>query len=401
MCLQELRQNDQGFSLIEVILAVAILALVTLPIINYFTYSGVRTAKGRDKQSATVVAENVLDELNSYDNFEQIENIASNGAVNAKDWTVMPDPSNPEKFTYTDLTKKVQMNGLNYEAKVHISYKAYNADTKTKDTTHKPVAAEYNDYKIPNPSQIYGKESVVAKEDDQLDVAISHFMTNETANSTATTEPNGTANSFDNLYSTIQGLLQRVIAIHMEYTDNKKDTFRIKISYLYKMVDNVNQAYSVSSNSKDKVFEVPLEISEVKKDTLKNIYLFYNLSSDTDELRLTLDGGTGIEVSDIKNIRFYMAGLPPKNDYDRKKYKFNLSPDSTSGVDKCWFYFNGETTSTLKATEIRADADGVEEERGVDFVPKETKKRIGAIEVKVFEEGGKEPLATVNTTISE
>ena len=104
------------------LLAVAILALVTLPIINYFTYSGVRTAKGRDKQSATVVAENVLDELNSYDNFEQIENIASNGAVNANGWTVVPDPSNPVKFTYTDLVKKVKMNGFNYEAKVHISY---------------------------------------------------------------------------------------------------------------------------------------------------------------------------------------------------------------------------------------------------------------------------------------
>ena len=49
MCLQELRQDDRGFSLIEVVLAVAILALVTLPIINYFTYSGLRTADGRDK----------------------------------------------------------------------------------------------------------------------------------------------------------------------------------------------------------------------------------------------------------------------------------------------------------------------------------------------------------------
>ena len=87
----------------------AILALVTLPIINYFTYSGLRTADGRDKQSATVVAENVLDELNSYDNFEQIENIASSGAVDAASWTVVPDPSNPTKFTYTDLTKKVQL----------------------------------------------------------------------------------------------------------------------------------------------------------------------------------------------------------------------------------------------------------------------------------------------------
>ena len=275
MCLHELRQNDQGFSLIEVILAVAILALVTLPIINYFTYSGLRTADGRDKQSATVVAENVLDELNSYDNFEQIENIASSGAVDAASWTVVPDPSDPTKFTYTDLTKKVQLNGYDYEAKVHITYTdhttsdgktydtGYDSNTVTKDT-NEAITSEFNDYEIPNPNRIYGKESVVAKEEDQLDRAISYFLTNEATDS----------NTFFTKYNLIKDKLDRRLAIHLEYKDGDPDIYRVKVSYLYEL-----NGANISPNIENGVYEAPLEISEVKRESLKNIYVFYNLRS--------------------------------------------------------------------------------------------------------------------------
>ena len=284
-------------------MAVAILALVTLPIINYFTYSGIRTADGRDKQSATVVAENVLDELNSYDNFEQIENIASSGAVDAASWTVVPDPSDPTKFTYTDLTKKVQLNGYDYEAKVHITYTdhttsdgktydtGYDSNTVTKDT-NEAITSEFNDYEIPNPNRIYGKESVVAKEEDQLDRAISYFLTNEATDS----------NTFFTKYNLIKDKLDRRLAIHLEYKDGNPDIYKVKVSYLYEL-----NGANISSNIKNGVYEAPLEISEVKRESLKNIYVFYNLRSgyDNDELKVTF--GTGMAEDDIKDIRFFIV----------------------------------------------------------------------------------------------
>ncbi len=390
MCLHELRQNDQGFSLIEVILAVAILALVTLPIINYFTYSGLRTADGRDKQSATVVAENVLDELNSYDNFEQIENIASSGAVDAASWTVVPDPSNPTKFTYTDLTKKVQLNGFDYEAKVHITYTnhtttdgktydtGYDSNTVTKDT-NEAITSEFNDYEIPDPNRIYGKESVVAKEEDQLDQAISYFLTNEATDS----------NTFFTKYNLIKDKLNRKLAIHLEYKDGNPDVYRVKVSYLYEL-----NGANISPGIKNGVCEVPIETSEVKKETLKNIYVFYNLRDGHDNDKLKVTFGTGMAEDDIKDIRFYLCGLTTTECPQRvNNYKFSLTSDSDSLALKCKYFFNGNTDTTLTAKKD----DGTDEE----FVRRDTKKRIGAIEVSVYEKGSNEPLAVMNTTISE
>lgn len=390
MCLHELRQNDQGFSLIEVILAVAILALVTLPIINYFTYSGLRTADGRDKQSATVVAENVLDELNSYDNFEQIENIASSGAVDAASWTVVPDPSNPTKFTYTDLTKKVQLNGFDYEAKVHITYTnhtttdgktydtGYDSNTVTKDT-NEAITSEFNDYEIPDPNRIYGKESVVAKEEDQLDQAISYFLTNEATDS----------NTFFTKYNLIKDKLDRRLAIHLEYKDGNPDVYRVKVSYLYEL-----NGANISPGIKNGVCEVPIETSEVKKETLKNIYVFYNLRDGHDNDKLKVTFGTGMAEDDIKDIRFYLCGLTTTECPQRvNNYKFSLTSDSDSLALKCKYFFNGNTDTTLTAKKD----DGTDEE----FVRRDTKKRIGAIEVSVYEKGSNEPLAVMNTTISE
>ncbi len=390
MCLQELRQDDRGFSLIEVILAVAILALVTLPIINYFTYSGLRTADGKDKQSATVIAEDVLDELNSYDDFTQIESIASSGAVGADKWTVVPDPSNPVKFTYTDLTKKVTMNNVNYEAKVHITYTdhvtadgksyhtGYDSNTLTKDT-NSAIDSEFNDYEIPSPNQIYGKESVVAKESDQLDQAISYFLTNEATES----------NTFFTKYNLIKEKLDRRIAIHLEYKDGNQDVYRVKVSYLYEL-----NGANVSPGIKNGVCEVPIETSEVKKGTLENIYVFYNLRDGYDNDRLKVTFGTGMTEDDVKNIRFYLCGLTTTECPQRvNNYKFFLSTDSAPGALKCSYFFNGNTDTVLTAKK----ADGTDEE----FVPKKNKKRIGAIEVSVYEEGGSDPLAVLNTTISE
>ncbi len=391
MCLRELMKNNQGFSLIEAMLAVAILALVTLPVINYFTYSGVRTADGRYKQLATVVAENVLDELNSYDNFEQIESIASNGAVSADEWTVVPDASNPSKFTYTDLIKKVHMDEMNYQAKVHITYtdhtangKTYNtgydSNTKAKDT-NAALNTDYNDYKIPNPNQIYGKESVVAKEEDQKDQAVSHFMANEAAN----------ASYFKNV-SDITSKLQSTIAIRIE-NGSSSDAFRVKVSYLY----SLKNGGDLSPYSENDIFEVPLEISEVKKTTLENIFVFYYLTGKSDMLRLTL--GTGLSDDDkqqIKKIKIYMCGMPTAafSANDRETgYNFSLTGDSSAEAGNCCFFFNGKTDTTLTAKE--------EDGTYVEFVPKKTKKRIGAIEISVYEEGGSEPLAVMNTTISE
>ena len=88
---KEWLKEDSGFSLVEVILALTILALVTLPVINYFTYSSVKTIDGRERQTATMAAEDVAEELKSCSNVEQIEALVATPAPGA---TAVPPVTN-------------------------------------------------------------------------------------------------------------------------------------------------------------------------------------------------------------------------------------------------------------------------------------------------------------------
>lgn len=260
---KEWMKDDSGFSLVEVILALTILALVTLPVINYFTYSSVRTIDGRERQTATMAAEDVVEELKAYSHVEQIEDLVATptpGATAAppasdstylvrvfykysytvptnvtaitpatiesglnrvicldiregtnvlagaatpspiplasptptpdrtEEWSV--DPSPLPEYTVEpaadplpmDITRNVVVNNSKYRAKVHFDFDIYDSDTKAKDGSD--IDAQYNDYYIPSPSEVYGNTNVVATEDDEVDSAVSEIYTDVMAAAT-------------------------------------------------------------------------------------------------------------------------------------------------------------------------------------------------------------------------
>lgn len=57
------QQNNGGFSLLEVILAMAILAILSIPLLSYFTQSMKYNAMMADKQHATNLAQEVMEDL--------------------------------------------------------------------------------------------------------------------------------------------------------------------------------------------------------------------------------------------------------------------------------------------------------------------------------------------------
>ena len=73
------KREHEGFSLIEVIIAMAILAILSMPILAYFSNAMVSTSQGRDTHKASMVAQSVVEELNSCATFEQIEKLAASG----------------------------------------------------------------------------------------------------------------------------------------------------------------------------------------------------------------------------------------------------------------------------------------------------------------------------------
>ena len=58
--------SDKGFSLIEIIIAIAILAIITLPLLNAFVTSSKMNALSRNKLLAIETGKNIMEELKGY-----------------------------------------------------------------------------------------------------------------------------------------------------------------------------------------------------------------------------------------------------------------------------------------------------------------------------------------------
>ena len=168
-----IRRMKEGFSLIEVIIAVALLALMALPILAYFTNAAVTTSRGRNAQKATMAAESVLEELNAFDTLEQLEKYLKDESAGSSDWGITQAESTTAeagKSSTTTVTKKnIMVDDSSYNAKVTLEYD-YPVDSSN------PSYTNPNQKKMPDLGEVYSSENAVIKETDQLDRAISHYL---------------------------------------------------------------------------------------------------------------------------------------------------------------------------------------------------------------------------------
>lgn len=420
MHLEKWLKDDSGFSLIEVICAVAILALVTLPLINYFTYSSIRTIDGREQQTATMAAENVMEELESYSNYEQIEKLTATPSPGAPTpsstptWKVTtvsgatPDP----KHTY--MEREVVVNDKKYQAKVQIDYSGYNEDTLTVKSDEKigsgsgdPIDSQYNDYEIPRPSEVYSSSNVVAVEDnpvnillsdpigrplsDQLYTALGEFYTIENAATpmpAATYDPDASVGGASVSMATILSGIDRTICVDVDYKSGSNDrVYSIRVYYLYEYAGNKT--------------EVTLEKSDIEKTKFKNIFIFYYLlRADVVNEKVRVRMGNTIPDEEIENMKIYFA--LQNSDSVTKPSGYNLTRVVSENAKevKAKYYTNNITSTDFSIENISASG-------GVStFVSREKSKRIGRVIVDIYEKADDgslsgESLAHMETTMAE
>lgn len=161
----------EGFSLVEVIIAVALLAFMALPILAYFTNAAVTTSRGKNSQKATMAAESVLEELNSFDTLEQMEEYLKAESAADPAWSITQAESvtgEAGKTTATTLTRKnIEVDGSSYNAKVTLEY---NYPSGSGGYTNP------NLQELPELKEVYSSENAVIAEEDQLDRAVSHYL---------------------------------------------------------------------------------------------------------------------------------------------------------------------------------------------------------------------------------
>lgn len=389
-------KDNSGFSLIEVVLAVAILALVALPIINYFTYSSLQAVEGRDRQCATTAAENVVEELSSYSDYTQI-----------KELTATPDPagpvpsavpvwqkSSPKPGESPDpqsdyIQRPITVNGFHYVAKVQIQYGVYNSGTKAIGSgetigsgTGDVRNPKYNDYYIPSPSEVYAPSNVVAAEDDELDFALSELFTTLSASA-----PGASGTMADR--DTIRAGLSRVIHIDVGYKDTEKKEYAVHVYYTY--------GYSGHT------VNVTLEKAEIPINQFKGVFVFYDplILDGPEEVSVNVDSDIPLSESDrvsdetiVDDMEFYFA----VQDTVKDSYRLHIEAGRASDAK----YFANDIT--LDGVVGNPQEPGGEGSSKNSFVSRNQKERIGRIFVDVYETAGKkagEVAAHMETTMAE
>lgn len=146
------KQNtDAGFSLVELLIAVVILAIIVIPLMNLFLSSNRLNIKSRQTLRATTAAQDIMEGLKAYDieelktqfadpssGFYVIDSRLIKGSVAEEPSLEVDAAGNPAPGLYVFSMRQVSMQGSEFDAKIEVDGRGYMTGTLTHDN-------EFND----------------------------------------------------------------------------------------------------------------------------------------------------------------------------------------------------------------------------------------------------------------
>lgn len=288
--------SNAGFSLLEVILSMAILAILSIPLMSYFTQSMKYNAKMADKQHASNLAQEVMENLKNQPNLVQnadasgfdVPYLEAENYVKASYTPAAPGPT--ETGGSVDYYGQADAIGEKYDIRVSVS---------TNQTE--------NQSKVPQVEGIDGAVDVIALENGQLGSALSYF-----SQISGMSEENILAN------------LHRTISITV-----KADYVTVECFYRCEGVPGVDadDQYQCSNYAEEDI------------ENVEHIYLMYKVHQDTDEIELRCDVGVGVpklvivcqnigEVNTKYTSDQYRLTISPKDGCSMPEISSNLGQDS-------------------------------------------------------------------------
>ena len=156
--------SNAGFSLLEVILSMAILAILSIPLLSYFTQSMKYNAKMADKQHASNLAQEVMENLKTQPHL--VQNVTAAGLS-------VPYLTNQgyvsTGYTPTDPTSTVIGGTESFYGQADLIGEKYDVTVEVSTNTNENVS------QMPQIDGIDDTKDVVALENDQMQDALTYF----------------------------------------------------------------------------------------------------------------------------------------------------------------------------------------------------------------------------------
>lgn len=380
-------KDKKGFTLVELILTIAILAVVTMPILNYFTDSAKHNAKSRQKQNATVAAQEVLE------NFKNASYSLDDPAVVCSaepDWTVASAPDADGVYTLTK-DETVDKSPFKITAKI----KPVKAVDKSASSPAPTTSSDYKKYVIGTMDST--KDVMVSEHGQTLEAAGLAFLNKYNAACAGASpakvpDSSITADWFKNKMD-----CAIIISAKQDSDPSKKEDYDIitvtyKYTYAGAQVDLGLTAAELPVT--DLKYEDIVESTSIRVDKLENIYLFYTALTADDKICLETDDADAIrnKAHDLNlfviaqsSVKYGTAPDKTPTGYVARPQNYKLTFDATRGPgfqDKIAnVYLNLETSEFDSTGTIGSKAK-------TTLVHSESVNRIAEITVTVDSKDG-------------
>lgn len=288
------KKKQSGFTLIEVLLSMAMLMVVVLPLLAYFSNSSKYNHEAKIQQRAISVGEEIMEEVKTFSTIKDLTDYYA-GAVT--DTGVVSDDKYyslggseirngsgyvfAEKDSYEYWKKGVESDEGKYDVKITVNPKANsNYETINKNGT----------VSITSLTQ---KNTAVAKDDDTIKKNAIDFFCNIVAGKGGSTSDKDVEASLTKTYK-IDVSGTRIVDYGKE-TEKRYVMVKILIDYTSSLPDCVGQSYQATMYN-------GLEVNE---DELTGIYLFYKYENNAS---IELNMGTYSSYATFvnpKNMTFY------------------------------------------------------------------------------------------------
>lgn len=311
-----LGQDSRGFTLIELMLTIAILAVISIPILSYFTEAAKHNARNRMKQNSTVAAQDILEEFKnapySLDNYNVV-------CAQSPEWSYKagPDPSTGEYTITRSLTIDKHTFVVNADI-TPISGVATTGGIMSIDYKRSVIGSMDTD------KDVLASDNGVAYQSAQLFFEDRYL--DECSKKTPPVIPSTP------VALSIPDKLACTIEIDAQAKGSSgTDDVIVDVNYIYRYVGgNTADGIDLSSFA----YTETVESSSIEAKKLNNIYIFYDPLNTGDTVRLKSNANFGSAVNDDQMRLFVIAqssvaaGKAKPSGYKERSPSYKLTLDS-------------------------------------------------------------------------